>query len=270
MPGNGFIVIDRKIQDWEWHDDSFTAWMFINLLLLANWKDGRWHGRKIPRGSLITSRSRLSDITGQDRRTVARTISGLQSTGEISVESAGKFMIIRINNYSKYQDYLSKNPQDHVQVHVQDHVQVHVQENAHNITNKQSNKVTREQEKSSCRGKASASRFTPPTLNELTDYAHEIGYDSLDAQYFLDYYESRGWMIGKNHMKSWKAAVRAWKTRDQRKEDRHAEPERKSEESEYTPEALRRAGFSPIESADDFERMFGVTLTDEERNIGKK
>ena len=212
MPGNGFIVIDRKIQDWEWHDDSFTAWMFINLLLLANWKDGRWHGRKIPRGSLITSRSRLSDITGQDRRTVARTISGLQSTGEISVESAGKFMIIRINNYSKYQDYLSKNPQDHVQVHVQDHVQVHAQENAHNITNKQSNKVTREQEKSSCRGK----------------------------------------------------------TRNQGKEANHAEPERKPEESEYTPEALRRAGFSPIESADDFERMFGVTLTDEERNIGKK
>lgn len=268
MPGNGFIVIDRKIQDWEWHDDSFTAWMFINLLLLANWKDGRWHGKKIPRGSLVTSKSKLSDITGQNYRTVTRTLSGLESTGEISVEKADKFVIIRINNYSKYQDYLCKNAEDHTISVQSEYIGPYNQstDNRTIVTKKQSNKETiKERDK-----RDKAGRFVPPSLHEVTDYAHEIGYDSLNAQYFLDYYEAKGWMIGKNHMKSWKAAVRTWRTRDQRKEANHAEPERKPEESEYTPEALRRAGFSPIESADDFERVFGVTLTDEERNIGKK
>ena len=52
-------------------------------------------------------------------------------------------------------------------------------------------------------------RFTPPTLQELTDYCNEIG-KMIDCERFLDYYESNGWKVGKNSMKDWKAAVRNW------------------------------------------------------------
>lgn len=52
-------------------------------------------------------------------------------------------------------------------------------------------------------------RFTPPTLDEVKAYCNER-HNGIDAQYFIDYYTSKGWMIGKNKMKDWKASVRTW------------------------------------------------------------
>ena len=55
----------------------------------------------------------------------------------------------------------------------------------------------------------SAKRFTPPTIDEVTAYCNERK-NSVDPQKWLDYYSSNGFMVGKNHMKDWKAAVRTW------------------------------------------------------------
>ena len=52
-------------------------------------------------------------------------------------------------------------------------------------------------------------RFTPPTIQEVAEYCLEKGY-AVDAERFIDFYASKGWMIGKNQMKDWKAAVRNW------------------------------------------------------------
>ena len=51
--------------------------------------------------------------------------------------------------------------------------------------------------------------FTPPTLTEIEAYCEERG-NTVDAERFHNYYESNGWMVGKNRMKDWKAAVRTW------------------------------------------------------------
>lgn len=56
---------------------------------------------------------------------------------------------------------------------------------------------------------ATRPRFTPPTLSEVSDYCKERG-NIVDAQRWFDYYTSNGWMVGKNHMKDWKAAIRTW------------------------------------------------------------
>lgn len=52
-------------------------------------------------------------------------------------------------------------------------------------------------------------RFTPPSLQEVTDYCNERG-NSVGPQAFLDHYEANGWMRGKNKIKDWKACVRTW------------------------------------------------------------
>ena len=57
--------------------------------------------------------------------------------------------------------------------------------------------------------KSKAKRFTPPTLEEVTAYCIERN-NSVDPQHFIDYYTSNGWLVGKNKMKDWKAAVRTW------------------------------------------------------------
>ena len=56
-------------------------------------------------------------------------------------------------------------------------------------------------------------RFTPPTLQEVTDYCSERN-NNVDPQAFIDFYSSKGWMIGKNKMKDWKACVRTWERHD--------------------------------------------------------
>lgn len=62
--------------------------------------------------------------------------------------------------------------------------------------------------------KKKTSRFLPPTEEEVKQYCLENGY-TLDAQRFVDFYECKGWMVGKNKMKNWKAAVRTWARKDQ-------------------------------------------------------
>jgi hypothetical protein len=51
--------------------------------------------------------------------------------------------------------------------------------------------------------------FQPPTLDEVKDYCKERD-NSVNPDKWYNFYESKGWMIGKNKMKSWKAAVRTW------------------------------------------------------------
>lgn len=52
-------------------------------------------------------------------------------------------------------------------------------------------------------------KFVPPTPKEVSGYCADKGY-TIDAERFIDFYESKGWFVGKNKMKDWRAAVRNW------------------------------------------------------------
>lgn len=52
-------------------------------------------------------------------------------------------------------------------------------------------------------------RFIAPSIDEVRKYIEEKGY-SIDPERFVDYYTANGWMVGKSHMKDWKATVRNW------------------------------------------------------------
>ena len=58
--------------------------------------------------------------------------------------------------------------------------------------------------------------FKKPTLDQVKDYCIERN-NNVDAEAFLDFYESKDWKIGKNKMKDWKAAVRTWERRETKK-----------------------------------------------------
>ena len=57
-------------------------------------------------------------------------------------------------------------------------------------------------------------RFAPPTPENVRGYCREMGYTNVDAERFVDFYASKDWMVGKNRMKDWKAAVRNWARQD--------------------------------------------------------
>lgn len=59
----------------------------------------------------------------------------------------------------------------------------------------------------------SMGHFRKPTVEEVSAYCQERG-NGIDPAYFVDYYDSKGWMVGKSKMKDWKATVRNWERRE--------------------------------------------------------
>lgn len=91
-------------------------------------------------------------------------------------------------------------------------------------------------------------RFTPPTLEEVQVYCNERN-NNIDAERFVDFYSSKGWMIGKNKMKDWKAAIRTW--------------ERESDNGSYTGSAPKNTSNVEYESEIDRAlRVYGRTTAD--------
>ena len=82
-------------------------------------------------------------------------------------------------------------------------------------------------------------RFVKPTLDDVQAYCRERQ-NNVDPESFVDFYESKGWKVGNQSMKDWKAAVRTWerrdnnrpryKTRDERLRENDRELERKCKE----------------------------------------
>ena len=68
------------------------------------------------------------------------------------------------------------------------------------------------------------SRFVIPTVEEVQEYCRERG-NNIDAQHFVDYYSARGWMLGKSHIKDWKACVRTWERNESFKPQKPVQPE---------------------------------------------
>ena len=57
--------------------------------------------------------------------------------------------------------------------------------------------------------------FLPPTISEVKEYC-EKRKNGINPEQFVNFYQSKGWMIGKNKMKDWKAAVRTWEIQNRK------------------------------------------------------
>jgi hypothetical protein len=59
--------------------------------------------------------------------------------------------------------------------------------------------------------------FNKPSLLEIKNYCVER-VNNVDPEAFFDFYESKGWLVGKSKMKDWKAAIRTWERTETKKE----------------------------------------------------
>lgn len=85
------------------------------------------------------------------------------------------------------------------------------------------NQREKEKEKKEIADKPPLSKFNPPKLDELKEYAKTV-FPELDCESFISFYSSKGWMIGKNKMKDWKSAVITWKKRHQSEVKKDSDP----------------------------------------------
>lgn len=100
----GFIALFRQFTEWEWYDDANTMRLFIHCLLMANYKDKKWRGKLIKRGSFITSQPKLAHSLKLSIMQIRNSLRKLKTTGEITVLTTAEYSIITVKNYNIYQD----------------------------------------------------------------------------------------------------------------------------------------------------------------------
>lgn len=197
-----FIKIYNKMLNWEWYDDKNTRILFIHCLLRANWKSGSWHGIDYKAGEFITSLPTLATETCLSVRQVRVALDHLKLTGELTDRRQGNVRIITVVKWNEYQSCDRPNDipmTDQCQTNDRPMTADKEYKNIKNIKNKEY--------------KNNIKRFIPPSLEEVRAYCEERK-NRVDPQHFIDFYASKGWMVGKNHMKDWKASVRTWERRD--------------------------------------------------------
>lgn len=203
---DGWIKINRGIAEhWIFQDAERFKWWF-DLLLMAQWEDKKVlhdsHLFTLKRGQMIVSVSFLCKRWDKSNKTIVNFLHLLEQEGMISRKVVHRQTpILTICNYERYQD--NGDTILHTQVHTQVHSIVHT-----NIRNKEI------KEKKDINKLISKKNFIPPDVADVEAYCNERN-NTVDPQGFVDFYTSKNWMIGKNKMKDWRAAVRTWEKREQ-------------------------------------------------------
>ncbi len=196
--GNNWIKLNRSITDhWLWSSgETFSRGQaFIDLLLMAAYADHpvMSQGKKIDlkRGSMVTSIRYLADRWRWSKDKTMHFLNDLEADGTIEKSSDTKRTVLTIVNYDKYQGLVTS-------------------DRTQNGRKTDADRTQNGQTKESKEGKRNISNiFVPPTVEEVKAYCDEKGY-SVDPGQFVDFYESKGWLVGKSKMKDWKASVRTW------------------------------------------------------------
>ena len=244
MGEKGWIKLHRRIQDcWIWDEKPFDkprAW--IDLLLLANHADKKimFNGNPliIKRGQYLTSIRKLAERWGWSYDKVSRFLNALVLEDMLRKESDNSRTLLTVINYEVYQDVPNADectertptsePTEHQQVSTPnaDRTPTSDKQECKELKELKNNKVDAP--------KSGAKRFTPPSVDEVKQYCSERG-NNVDAQAFVDFYQSKGWVVGKEKMKDWKAAVRTWERRE-RKDNAGRTSENNRQNKIYTDE----------------------------------
>lgn len=224
-----FIALFRKMMNWEWYTDVPVKTLFLHCILRANYYDNMFRGKLIKRGSFTTSLNELSIQTGLTIKQIRNAFTKLEKTNEIIKKGANTHTLVTVVNYDKYQlEDKSKGKQDDNQKtnEGQTKGKQRATNNKVNKENKVNNNTLKENKKE---------KFVIPTVEEVELFCKENDLD-IDSQYFIDYYNSNGWCVGRQKMKDWKATARNW--------DRRANPNKKKkpliEEPEMSDEEYQK------------------------------
>lgn len=198
----GWVRLHRSIdENFLWFSEPFTkAQAWVDLFMNANHKDNkiciRGNFIDIKRGQIGWSEITMTKRWRWSKNKVRRFLKLLETEQQIEQQKFAKLTtIITINNYESYQSDTT----DDTTEGLQKDYRRYTNKNDKNVKNDNNDKKE--------------SRFAPPSLLEIQEYIKENSY-GVNAESLFDFYSSKGWMIGKNKMKDWKASVRTWERKN--------------------------------------------------------
>lgn len=222
MADNGYILLHRKILDWQWFSEPKVLHVFLYLLLKANHKPSYWRGVLVDRGQHITSYETIANATGLSVQNTRTSVRKLIFSKEITCKSTNKFTLVTIVNWDLYQfnnEKLTSKLTNNQQTTNKQLTTNNNDNNDNNILNiinhdNYNKSYISDLEKShSSEPKKNVIAFKKPSLDEVKQYCIDNN-KNVDAVSFWNFYEAKDWMIGKNKMKYWKAAIATWEKRN--------------------------------------------------------
>ncbi len=197
---DGYILIHRKIINWQWYKDENTMRLFIDLLLDANYEDSKAGFETIKRGQCLTSLKRMHERTGLTYQQIRTSLDKLKKSQEINKQVTNRYTIITIKNYDDYQK-LNKQVTNN-------------QQTSNNIKENKENKEYKESISKDILKKV----FKKPLLEEIQEYCQSRN-NEVDAEKFYDYYEANDWIDNNGKkVKNWKQKIITWEGRKKEKE----------------------------------------------------
>jgi hypothetical protein len=189
---NGWIRLDRGIQGnflWE-EPEALKLWIYLLMAASLTDKATAFNGKMltIKRGQLVFGLNAASARLNISVRRLRKYLNWFESDDMIDKQVTNKFSIISITNYAQYQD-----------VGKQTSIK---------------SQATAKQTSTTIQVTSNNQQSIPPTVEEVRAYCDSRS-NGIDPEMFIAFYEARGWKIGKDRMKSWKACVVTWEKRRQ-------------------------------------------------------
>lgn len=201
---DGWIKIYRELLNkpiWQKSNAKQKA-ILITLLLMANHEENEWEWQgqkfKVTPGQFVTSLENIAKKAGSDIsiKNVRTAIERFKKYDFLTNKSTKTGRLITITNWGLYQIKEKKR---------QSNRQSGGKEVATNKNDKNDKNI-----------------FIKPTIEEIKEYCSKREND-IDAERFFDFYEAKGWMVGKNKMRDWKAGVRTWERNNKKEVNEHEE-----------------------------------------------
>lgn len=222
--------------------DHLAVWMYL-LLTASHKKHKTLFGGKpvyIEAGQLITGRLKIARETKVEQHKVDRILK-LFKTAQLIEQRAERYgSIISILNWDKYQNIEQQSEQ--------------------RVSNERATSEQRVSTIQECKEGKEGNKniFKPPSVDEVRAYCLERK-NNVSAEAFVDFYSSKGWMVGKNKMKDWKSAVRNW---ERYKKGENNNPEHKPIEPKRYPEFPPEKEIDAVEMPEEIrDKMKGMFLT---------
>lgn len=227
-----FIKLYRKAAESElFSERPFDRWHAFEYLLINARrfpKDVIIKGQRITLdvGQLICGMEILGDKWGWSRGKVQRFLNLLEKMEMIEKKPSQIGTIITIKNYKKYQcDSTAGDTSESIEKYATTTTSRAHNKSSDDTTDSTTDGTGRKKDKKDnniYNNKNARARegFVAPTLEEVQAYCAERN-NSVDAQRFVDYYTANGWMVGRNKMKNWQAAVRTWERQGTAENVRH-------------------------------------------------
>ena len=137
----------------------------------------------------------LAKRLGSSKSRIIKVLNEMVSKGLIIKKTSGRY-----NFYVTNFNYVCNTDESSVSVQHPERCQIDTESSVVPTPNNINNNIN---------DTISVKRFVKPNVEEIESYCKERN-NNVDAQQFFDYYESKGWKVGKSPMKDWKASVRTW------------------------------------------------------------